>query len=153
MKAIIPQELCLSFQLLYAVLPYLVGPLRPTRTAICFRHIGRNTLFVASRPSLTDATQLWLEDDELPFSLYLCVKVLNKVSDRSGSRPLFFSTVKCGKEIAALKGFESNILFKKTLFEILKMQKNLNIIGVYTESTDLTFKVFKTIIHLVTLSF
>ncbi len=30
MKAIIPQELCLSFQLLYSVLPYLAGPLRPT---------------------------------------------------------------------------------------------------------------------------
>ncbi len=96
MKAIIPQELCLSFLLLYSVLPYLVGPLRPTRTAICFRHIGRNTLFVASRPSLTDATQHWLEDIELSFSLYLCVIVLNRVSDPDQD-PCFFSTAKSGK--------------------------------------------------------
>ncbi len=36
MKANIPQELCLSFQLLYSVLPYLDGPLRPTRARHLF---------------------------------------------------------------------------------------------------------------------
>jgi hypothetical protein len=33
----------------------------------------------------------------------------------------------------------------------MKMQKNLKTIIVYTESTDLIFKAFKQIIHLVTL--
>jgi hypothetical protein len=40
----------------------------------------------------------------------------------------------------------------KVLFETLKMQKNVKPIGAYTESTDLIFKAFKKIIHLVTLS-
>jgi hypothetical protein len=38
------------------------------------------------------------------------------------------------------------------LYETLKMQKKLKTISAYTESTDLIFKAFKQIIHLVTLS-
>jgi hypothetical protein len=40
----------------------------------------------------------------------------------------------------------------KRTFQTLKMQKKINTISAYTESTDLIFKAFKTIIHLVTLS-
>jgi hypothetical protein len=68
---------------------------------------------------LTDATQHWLEDIELPFSECLCEIVLNSVSD---SRHLFFPQQNV-EEIAALKDFESNILFKKNTFRDIEDAK------------------------------
>jgi hypothetical protein len=55
------------------------------------------------------------------------------------------------KYIELVRIFKEATRTLKVVFKTLKMQKNLKIIRAYTENTDLLFKAFKKIIHLVTL--